>query len=833
MKIIKALPKIIGVLLKKWNSPNIRLFSAMFIVVLGIYSFLSAVSFLFSYEKDFSLLFTRYSLKNLPEPPNNIGGYLGLIVVKLFIINMFGVIGIIIPVIITWAGVGRILAKARKLLVKVLPSLIFLLFWLSFLMGFISSLFDLNSILWAGAIGTFLIEKTSLLVGSIGSLLIILITLVIYAVYLLKNYPSLAYKLFPFITLLEPYLETTYKETAKDFTPEPQSSANNNVATVNEDSEDDVFRVIEVHKTPAEAPINDNNNPTTIVKREQEKKPETFIKTPEKKEEEFTIEIAEEKDTPYIPYEDNTIKVTPKTLTVKVDEEHQQTLGDSETLEDFNPRKILPGYQFPTLELLDDYQTVNIELEKEEVEQNKQRIIQTLQDYGIKIEKIKATIGPTITLYEVVPAKGIKVSKIKNLEDDIALRLAATGIRIIAPMPGRGTIGIEIPNKNPQIVSLKNILATQAFKNMKGELPLAIGRTISNEVFMIDLAKLPHLLIAGATGQGKSVGINCMIASLLYKKHPAEVKFVLIDPKKVEMSLYKKIENHYLAVLPNLDEPIITDVSKVKSVLTSLTKEMDDRYKLLKKAYCRNIKEYNEKFRKRKLDTNKGHRFLPYIVVVIDELADLMMVAGKEVEHPIGRLAQLARAVGIHLIVATQRPSVNVITGTIKANFPARLSYRVISVHDSKTILDMPGAEKLVGRGDLLYFAGVKIERVQNAYISTEEVERIVDYIARQPAFPQPYFLPEVEMEDETIDLSEENWDELLPEIARTVVRTQQGSTSFIQRKFSVGYNRAGRITDQLEILGIVGPSRGSKPRKVLIQDETTLEQILKSKGIT
>ena len=650
----------------------------------------------------------------------------------------------------------------------------------------------------------------------------------------MKVFPNVAYKLFPFITILEPYLESDYLYHEEKHKDEEQD------VSINITSES-------TSEEPSEKISNQKDNKNGLPEFIKPKKKDNQVSTPaqpqqynnnkhstQPNDQTFQIEIAEEKDTPYIPYEDNTIQISPKSVKVHIDEEHQQTLQDSETLEDYNPRKILPGFQFPPLELLDDYQTIDIELEKEEVEKNKQRIIQTLQDYGIKIQKIKATIGPTITLYEIVPAKGIKVSKIKNLEDDIALRLAATGIRIIAPMPGRGTIGIEIPNKNPQIVSLKNVLATQAFKNMKGDLPLAIGRTISNEVFMIDLAKLPHLLIAGATGQGKSVGINCMIASLLYKKHPAELKFVLIDPKKVEMSLYKKIENHYLAVLPNIDEPIVTDVTKVKAVLTSLTKEMDDRYKLLKKAYCRNIKEYNHKFIKRKLSPEKGHRFLPYIVVVIDELADLMMTAGKEVEHPIGRLAQLARAVGIHLIVATQRPSVNVITGTIKANFPARISYRVISVHDSKTILDMPGAEKLVGRGDLLYFAGVKVERVQNAYISTEEVERLVDFISKQPSFPHPYFLPEVETEeDNTIDLNEENWDELLAEVARTVVRTQQGSTSFIQRKFSVGYNRAGRITDQLEKLGIVGPARGSKPREVLIKDEITLEQILKRNGVT
>ncbi|MEL6650742.1 MAG: DNA translocase FtsK, partial [Bacteroidota bacterium] len=516
----------------------------------------------------------------------------------------------------------------------------------------------------------------------------------------------------------------------------------------------------------------------------------------------------------------------------KIVPEKDQEIDNLEGLdwEEFDPTLELSDYERPPFELLEDHGAgSNREVNRNELEENKNKIVKTLSDYGISIDKIRATIGPTVTLYEIVPSAGVRISKIRNLEDDIALNLAALGIRIIAPMPGKGTVGIEVPNSNPETVSLRGVLTTEKYLSSKAELPIAIGRTISNEVFIADLNKMPHLLIAGATGQGKSVGLNTVIASLLYKKHPAEVKFVMIDPKKVELSLFSVIQNHFLATLPDQEEPIITEVTDAVTVLKSLCIEMDRRYDLLKKARVRNLKEYNKKFLARRLNPRKGHEFMPYIVLIIDELADMMMVAGKEVEMPIARLAQLARAVGIHLVIATQRPSVNVITGIIKANFPARMSYRVISKVDSRTILDANGADQLIGRGDVLLSTGSDLIRIQNAFIDTPEIERIVDHIAKQRAYPEPYFLPETPSEDGNDRDADEPFekDQMFEEAARMIVRYQMGSASLLQRKLKLGYNRAGRIIDQLERVGIVGPHSGSKARDVLITDEAELERYL------
>ncbi len=495
----------------------------------------------------------------------------------------------------------------------------------------------------------------------------------------------------------------------------------------------------------------------------------------------------------------------------------------------YDPTLDLSGFKFPPLELLSEYEVGKVQVTQEELNQNKDKILATLTNFKIGITSIKATIGPTVTLYEIVPDAGIKISRIKNLEDDIALSLAALGIRIIAPIPGKGTIGIEVPNKNREMVSIRSVLSTAAFQKTDKELPVALGKTISNEVLVIDLAKMPHLLVAGATGQGKSVGLNVILTSLLYKKHPSQLKFVLVDPKKVEMSLFSKIERHYLAKLPNSEEAIITDTRKVVHTLNSLCIEMENRYEMMKDAGARNVKEYNTKFVARKLNPKEGHRFLPYIVLVIDELADLMMTAGKEVETPIARLAQLARAIGIHLVLATQRPSVNVITGVIKANFPARLSFRVTSKVDSRTILDTGGADQLVGMGDMLLSAGSDIIRLQSPFVDTPEVEKVCDFIGSQRGYESAYLLPEYEGDDETgvsnVDLSER--DALFEEAARLIVAHQQGSTSLIQRKLKLGYNRAGRLIDQLEAAGIVGPFEGSKAREVLIKDEMSLEQLL------
>ncbi|MBP4142095.1 DNA translocase FtsK [Flavobacterium sp. P4023] len=493
----------------------------------------------------------------------------------------------------------------------------------------------------------------------------------------------------------------------------------------------------------------------------------------------------------------------------------------------FDPTLDLSNYKFPTIDLLKEYSTGGITINQEELEENKNRIVDTLRNYKIEIAQIKATVGPSVTLYEIVPEAGIRISKIKSLEDDIALSLSALGIRIIAPIPGKGTIGIEVPNKNPTMVSMKSVIGSAKFQEAEMELPIALGKTISNETFVVDLAKMPHLLMAGATGQGKSVGLNAVLTSLLYKKHPAEVKFVLVDPKKVELTLFNKIERHYLAKLPDMDDAIITDNAKVVNTLNSLCVEMDNRYTLLKDAMVRNIKEYNDKFKARKLNPENGHRFLPYIVLVVDEFADLIMTAGKEVEVPIARLAQLARAIGIHLIIATQRPSVNVITGLIKANFPARIAFRVTSKIDSRTILDTQGADQLIGRGDMLYTNGNDVVRVQCAFIDTPEVEKITEFIGSQKAYATAYLLPEFIGEDSGINLDMDisDRDTLFREAAEIIVNAQQGSASLLQRKLKLGYNRAGRLIDQLEAAGIVGPFEGSKARSVNILDMSSLDQ--------
>lgn len=571
-----------------------------------------------------------------------------------------------------------------------------------------------------------------------------------------------------------------------------------------------------------------------ITKEEEEltAKDEDIDDSPEEElESDFKVISTKTEET--IPTVDDDVELTieqaiipeEKAPTANINSESQQ-----KPLPNYDPTLDLSYYKFPPIELLEDHKSTNSEVSNEELISNKNKIVETLANYKIQIDKIKATIGPTVTLYEIVPAPGVRISKIKSLEDDIALSLAALGIRIIAPMPGKGTIGIEVPNMKPEIVSMRSIISSRKFQETNFELAIALGKTISNETYVFDLTKMPHLLVAGATGQGKSVGLNAIITSILYKKHPSQVKFVLVDPKKVELTLYSKLERHFLAKLPDAEEAIITDTQKVINTLNSLTIEMDSRYELLKAAQVRNIKEYNERFTARKLNPLEGHRFLPYIVVIIDEFADLIMTAGREVEVPIARLAQLARAIGIHLIIATQRPTTNIITGTIKANFPARIAFRVTSMIDSRTILDSTGANQLVGRGDMLFAPGNDMIRIQCAFIDIPEIEKITDYIGSQQGYPSALLLPEYVGEEGKSDLSEidlNKRDDLFDDAARLVVLHQQGSTSLIQRKFSIGYNRAGRIIDQLEAAGIVGPFEGSKARQVLFVDEVSLEQFL------
>ncbi len=565
---------------------------------------------------------------------------------------------------------------------------------------------------------------------------------------------------------------------------------------------------------------------------------ETIPEEPQEEEE----EIAEEEEAEEIVYEPKEKKkeAAGEGFSFEVIKQEDEPLIKNgahisiENNEPYAPELDLPSYKFPTLNLLDDRAPEAITLDKEELEKNKNQIIQTLKSFGIEIQRISATVGPTVTLYEIVPAEGVRISKIRNLEDDIALNLAALGIRIIAPIPGRGTIGIEVPNAHKQIVSMRALLSSEKFVNSKMSLPIALGKKIDNENYIVDLATMPHLLMAGATGQGKSVGINAILVSLLYKKHPSQLKFVMVDPKKVELSVYRLIEKHFLAKLPNEEEAIITDTKKVVYTLNALCIEMDNRYELLKEAGARNIKEYNDKFISRRLNPERGHKYLPFIVLVIDEFADLIMTAGKEVEMPIARLAQLARAIGIHLIIATQRPSVNVITGTIKANFPARIAFKVSAKVDSRTILDAGGAEQLIGRGDMLVSHGSELLRLQCAFVDTPEVERIVEFIGKQRGYPSAFELPEYEGEDsdssdKVLDLA--NRDKLFEDCAKTVVTTQSGSTSMLQRRYNLGYNRAGRIMDQLEAAGIVGPAIGSKPREVYFKTEAELEQFLNTLG--
>ncbi len=572
----------------------------------------------------------------------------------------------------------------------------------------------------------------------------------------------------------------------------------------------------------------EENNTVSLPLNVNAIKPNTNFVENQEKEIELSI------DPPPAPVKKSEEVAEPALTVERVIEEKPISANDLvEKFGEYDPKLDLSGYQYPGLDLLKDYGSGKITINQQELEANKNRIVETLRNYSIEIEHIKATIGPTVTLYEIIPKPGVRISKIKNLEDDIALSLAALGIRIIAPMPGKGTIGIEVPSSTPEMVSMRSILTTEKFQKSDMDLPIALGKTISNEVYIADLAKMPHLLVAGATGQGKSVGINAILTSLLYKKHPAELKFVLVDPKKVELSLFKKIERHFLAKLPNEDEPIITDTKKVINTLNSLCIEMDQRYDLLKNAQVRNLKEYNAKFINRRLNPEEGHRFLPFIVLIIDEFADLIMTAGKEVETPIARLAQLARAVGIHLVIATQRPSVNIITGTIKANFPARLAFRVLSKTDSRTILDSGGADQLIGRGDMLLATGSDLIRIQCAFVDTPEVDQISDFIGSQRGYPSAHLLPEYIDENGEgsglADFDMSDRDQLFEEAARLIVMHQQGSTSLIQRKLKLGYNRAGRIIDQLEAAGIVGPFEGSKAREVLYPDEYSLEQYLET----
>ncbi len=751
------------------------------------------ISFFFNWQYDQSNLY----LTTEGEPARNLVGKLGAIISHQLIYKGFGLMALLIPYGLFYSG---LLVIAKKPLVNHFKRWLWIFIYL-YTGAFLLALLVPSNYIWSGLFGKEIAFFSNQIFGKLGSVLILIFILTAILSHKLgidanqihrmaQSLPLLFYKKKKKENLNESQATTTQYNTDEPLIPTQE------VGIMHLD--DDM-----IIKNPVEEEAVDLPNENNSKSLEHQTK-----KTDEQDQTSMNIRIAEAEE------------ITDK-ATQLVNEQGP-----------FDPRLELSEYRFPPFDLLKDYGATDITYNEKELKRNKDKIVKTLLDFKIKISKIEVIVGPSVTLYEIIPEAGVRISKIKNLEDDIALSLAALGIRIIAPMPGKGTIGIEVPNKIRKIVPMRSVLQSRKFQEAEMELPVAMGKTITNETFTFDLTKMPHLLVAGATGQGKSVGINAILSSLLYKKHPAELKFVLVDPKKVELTLYNKIERHFLAKLPDEEEAIITDVSKVVKTLNSLTKEMDARYDLLKEAMVRNIKEYNDKFKKRLLNPEKGHRYLPYIVLVIDEFADLMMTAGKEIELPIARIAQLARAVGIHLIVATQRPSVNVITGMIKANFPARIAFAVTSKIDSRTILDSGGAERLIGKGDMLISTGNDLVRLQCAFIDTPEVENLTEFIGSQRGYATAFALPEVEDENSGTNFADnvEDRDELFKEAAYIIVNAQQGSASLLQRKLKLGYNRAGRIIDQLEAAGIVGPFEGSKARKVLIPDIIALDDFFNNK---
>ena len=753
------------------KNPRIRkrqILFGSFLLILGFLMTVSFISFLFHHQSDQSTLEVFFEKEVQSQ---NLLNKIGALVSHFFVYQLFGIAVFILPYLLFYTGYLLFFDRDRENLISHWSWAVLYLMCLSIFFGF----YHMDSPLLGGLVGY---EINSFLVaylGKIGVSGLLVFSLIAILVIQWKLTPEKSILFFRSLfknknTVSEVGIENSLDLEIDDF-----------VEMSTSDNESKQVDPIEVEKPTAEDEV------TMEV--------ETY-----KEEESLTNNLA-------------------------------QSLVEKHGFID--PKLELSKYRFPIHDLLKDYGENSITIDQEELGLNKDKIVETLKNYNIGISKIKATVGPTVTLYEIVPEAGIRISKIKNLEDDIALSLSALGIRIIAPIPGKGTIGIEVPNQKPSIVSMRSVIASNKFQTAEMELPIALGKNISNETFVVDLTKMPHLLMAGATGQGKSVGLNAVITSLLYKKHPAEIKFVLVDPKKVELNIYSKIERHYLAKLPDTEEAIITDNTKVIHTLNSLCIEMDNRYELLKNGMCRNLKEYNQKYRERKLNPENGHNFLPYIVLVVDEFADLIMTAGKEVETPIARLAQLARAVGIHLIIATQRPSVNVITGIIKANFPARIAFRVTSKIDSRTILDSGGADQLIGRGDMLYTQGNDLTRIQCAFVDTPEVQKITDYIGTQIGYATAYVLPEyIEENSSSLDLDPSERDELFREAAEVIVTAQQGSASLLQRKLKLGYNRAGRIIDQMEVAGIVGPFEGSKARQVLISDLNALEILLNNEDL-
>ncbi len=806
------------------SKESYQLALGIFILLFSLILLLSFVSYLFTGDADQDVVQRTFwtSIKQGDKKAANLIGLLGAKLSHFFIFEWFGLSAFGWIPVTTWAGYWLVTKK------DLLPysfnrftfSSIFYVIWTSIFLGYLITVFDASGSTICGGLGYSVNQFFQQAMGWGGIFIIILL-------------------LSGWLIFFHGYSEIDDWFFAKYFKRDPREDLATERIRKAVQVEEDEFFVEEKGNSLGQTPFTD-----PIVQKEEAKI--DFLKISREdievpkpfEEKNLSLEVEEKQKSTLL---NEPLKGNPTLIIETNQKEQDNTFEDDLDTDDvnekvlkdfglFDPTLDLGNYQYPPISLLSEYGNTGTKVTEEELEANKNNIVETMRNFQIGIASIKATIGPTVTLYEIVPEAGIRISKIKNLEDDIALNLAALGIRIIAPMPGKGTIGIEVPNKNREMVTMKSVIASDKFQKSNFDLPIILGKTISNEIFVTDLAKMPHLLMAGATGQGKSVGLNVILASLLYKKHPAQIKFVLVDPKKVELTLYNKIERHFLAMLPNAEEAIITDTKKVVYTLNSLCIEMDNRYNLLKDAGVRNLKEYNAKFIQRRLNPEKGHRYLPYIVLVIDELADLMMTAGKEVEQPIARLAQLARAIGIHLIVATQRPSVNVITGLIKANFPARLSFKVTSKIDSRTILDTGGSEQLVGNGDMLLSMGSDMIRLQCPFVDTPEVEDICEFIGSQRAYESAYLLPEFygDEEGETAEFDASELDPMFDDAARLLVSHQQGSTSLIQRKMKLGYNRAGRIIDQLEGAGIVGSFEGSKAREVLVKDIEHLEEILR-----
>lgn len=803
-----------------FKNETIHFVIGLVLVIFSVYLLLAFSSFFFTGAADQSIIDSG-NAQELASTNNGVKNYAGSRGAQLasYLINdCFGISSFFILVFLAVAGLKLMRVRVVRLW-KWFIGCSLLLVWFSVFFGFAFVEQYKDSFLYLGGmhgynVSNWLVSQ----VGVPGVWMILLVTAICFLIYLSARTVIWLRRLFSLSFLKRKQKEEEEKgETPEEFTDSWTAKGKKKPVSVPDVAD------IKEEEAPVEIPepIKEPENEITL-----DLGGVTETQPAKVSGEEVSMTIETPVPDPVPPFHE---KAAEPVFEIEATENDDEYKGPEK--EPYNPRLDLENYRYPTVDLMKHYDNAEPTIDMAEQNANKDKIINTLRSFGIEISTIKATVGPTVTLYEITPEQGVRISKIRGLEDDIALSLSALGIRIIAPIPGKGTIGIEVPNSNPKIVSGQSIIGSKKFQESTYDLPVALGKTITNEVFMVDLCKMPHMLVAGATGQGKSVGLNAIITSLLYKKHPAELKFVMVDPKKVEFSIYSPIENHFLAkIADGDDEPIITDVQKVVATLKSLCCEMDTRYDLLKKARARNIKEYNAKFKNRQLNPENGHRFMPYIVVVIDEFGDLIMTAGKEIELPIARIAQLARAVGIHMIIATQRPTTNIITGTIKANFPARMAFKVSAMIDSRTILDRPGANQLIGRGDMLFLSGSEPVRVQCAFVDTPEVERITTYIAKQQSYLGPFELPKVEMEGEesnagAVDMT--HLDPLFEEAARLIVATQQGSTSMIQRKFAIGYNRAGRLMDQLEKAGIVGAAQGSKPREVLCIDDTDLEMRL------